>query len=105
LAVDRDVTADEQLDLLFHLNANFYKKLFPLDWKQIPNSITDLTEWIKNLNFKSQNTKKNGTLNLKKFISTKNSTIFTIKKRSWRELGTKFFQMGRTIQHGFGGVL
>jgi len=47
LAVDRDVTADEQLDLLFHLNANFYKKVFPIDWKQIPNSITDLTEWIK----------------------------------------------------------
>ncbi len=47
LAVDRDVTADEQLDLLFHLNANFYKKVFPIDWKQIPNEITDLTELIK----------------------------------------------------------
>ena len=36
LVVDRDVTADEQLNLLYYLNANFYKKVYPIDWKRVP---------------------------------------------------------------------
>jgi len=81
LAVDRDVTADEQLNLLYYLNANFYKKVYPLDWKNIPDEITDLTEWLKSLDFTLAKYQKSGLSSLKKIITPNSFYEFYIEKR------------------------
>jgi len=81
LAVDRDVTADEQLNLLYYLNANFYKKVYPIDWKTISDEITDLTEWLKSLNFSLAKYQKSGLSSLKKIITPNSFYEFYIEKR------------------------
>jgi hypothetical protein len=97
LAVDRDVTADEQLNLLYYLNANFYKKVYPIDWKRVPKTfgndgfsllsfgdkakITDLTEWLKSLNFTLAKYQKSGLSTLKKIITPNSFYEFYIEKR------------------------
>jgi len=53
LAVDRDVTKEEQSNLLYDLNATFYKKVFSLDWSKIEVPIKDLSNWIASLDFSS----------------------------------------------------
>jgi len=100
LVVDKDVTADEQLNLLYYLNANFYKKVYPIDWKRVPTTfgndgfslvsfgakasdsqITDLTEWLKNLNFTLAKYQKSGLSTLKKIITPNSFYEFYIEKR------------------------
>jgi len=81
LAVDRDVTADEHLNLLYYLNANFYKKVYSIDWKIIADEISDLTEWLKSLDFSLAKSQKSGLSTLKKIITANSFYEFYIEKR------------------------
>ena len=81
LAVDRDVTKEEQSNLLYDLNASFYKKVFALDWSKIEAPIKDLTNWIASLDLTLAKLKKSGLSSLKKILSTENFNEVYIEQR------------------------
>jgi superfamily II DNA or RNA helicase len=81
LAVDRDVTKEEQSNLLYDLNASFYKKVFSLDWSKIEVPIKDLSNWIASLDFTLAKLKKNGLSSLKKILLTQNFNEVYIEQR------------------------